>query len=335
MVSRAGIVSSGEISWVMDHLNLSNQESACGPDETRRIVPILFAAAVQQALGAASPGAGFLVRLHGRADQAQRSTGSNEPGDIAAVGTILQAANIDSEFAFRFLGMRVASRWCMKRFNFFFAFLTLLLVASLSNAVAQQPPNVNQIRKLIAQSHSKDLKTSDEANEVLSKLDKRSLPALLSILKDGQPCEQVESAGLILDLDPKNPEIVPVMTDVTRGASLRTLFNLEEEMMCRRAAAYVLARSAEGIRVLTRLLEKGDLWEKQTAIFALDDLTETSDYPADIIPAMQEIVPEIAKAAKAKDRVLSEMADEVLGQIARGPNADLSALAKKYILDNS
>jgi hypothetical protein len=219
----------------------------------------------------------------------------------------------------------------MKRFNSLFALLTLLVIANLSPAVAQQPPNADQIRKLIAQSHSRDLKASNEANEVLSKLDKTSLPALLSVLKDGQPCEQVESARLILDLDPKNAEIVRVMTDVTRGASLRTLFHLEEEMMCRRSAAYILVRSSEGIRVLTHLLKEGDVWEKQTAIFALDDLTESTDYPAAIIPAMKEIIPEIAKAAKAKDRVLSEMADEVLGQIARGPNAELSALAKKYI----
>src|SRR4030095_4914940 len=125
------------------------------------------------------------------------------------------------------------------------------------------------------------------------------------------------------------------MAQVTQGASLRTLFHLEEEMMCRRAAAYVLVRSADGIRVLTRLLREGDLWEKQTAIFALDDLTETSDYPATIIPAMKELVPEIAAAANAKDRVLSEMADDVLGQIARGPNAELSELPKKYIAGNS
>ena len=102
--------------------------------------------------------------------------------------------------------------------------------------------------------------------------------------------------------------------------------------MCRRAAAYVLARSAEGIPVLTRLLKEGDSWERQTAIFALDDLTETSNYPEGSIPAMKELIPEIAKATKAKDRVLSEMADEVLNQIARGSNAELSALAKKYVV---
>jgi len=47
---------------------------------------------------------------------------------------------------------------------------------------------------------------------------------------------------------------------------------------------------------------------------------------------MKELIPEIAKATKAKDRVLSEMADEVLTQIARGSNAELSAIAKKYVV---
>ena len=188
-----------------------------------------------------------------------------------------------------------------------------------------------EIRKLIANSRSKDLKTSDNANDALSKLDAKSLPALVTILRKGEPCEQVEAAHLIFNLDPKNPDIVPVMTNVTRGASLRTLFHLEDEMMCRRAAAYVLALSAEGVPVLTRLLREGDTWERQTAVFALDDLTETSNYPDGSIPAFKELIPELAKATKAKDRVLSEMADEVLGQIARGSNAELSALAKKYI----
>jgi hypothetical protein len=175
------------------------------------------------------------------------------------------------------------------------------------------------------------LKTSESARDALSKLDAKSLPALISILKKGQPCEQVDAAHLIFELDPKNPDIVPVMTGVTRGASLRTLFHLEAEMMCRRAAAYVLGLSPDGIPVLTRLLREGDTWERQTAVFALDDLTETSNYPDGSIPAFKELIPELAKAARTKDRVLSEMADEVLGQIARGSNKELAGLAKKYV----
>ena len=230
----------------------------------------------------------------------------------------------------RLFGMFLAieRRMNRKRLNLL-PILTLLAITVA--AYPQQPPTAGEIRKLITKSRSNDLKTSDDAKDALSKLDAKYLPALVSILKKGQPCEQVEAAHLIFELDPKNPDIVPAMTSVTRGASVRTLFHLQEEMICRRAAAYVLALSADGIPVLTRLLREGDLWERQTAIFALDDLTETSNYPDGSIPAMRELIPEIAKATKAKDRVLSEMSDEVLGQIARGSNAELSAIAKRYI----
>ena len=107
------------------------------------------------------------------------------------------------------------------------------------------------------------------------------------------------------------------MTEVATGGSLRSLFNLQEEMMCRRGAAFVLAFSADGIRVLTRLLKEGDLFERQSAIFAFDDLTETSNYPEGSLPAMKDAIPAIAKATKEKDQTMSGMSDEVLGQIAR------------------
>lgn len=216
------------------------------------------------------------------------------------------------------------------RLNFLLVSLILILMC-FPLVVAQQPKTEAEIRQLLAKSQTKDLKTSDDAKAALSKLDASSLPPLVSILRNGNPCEQVAVAQLIIELDPKNVDIVPIMTSVVRGASLRTFFNLQEEMMCRRAAAYVLLLSADGIPVLFRLLKEGDLWERQTAIFALDDLTETSNYPEGSIPAMKELIPEIARTTKAGDRVLSEMADEVLGQIARGPNAELSALAKRYL----
>lgn len=219
----------------------------------------------------------------------------------------------------------------MKQKRFSSLFLLTTLLVSLSPAVGQQPQTDAEIRQLLAKSRSKDLKTSANAKDTLSKLDAKSLPALVSILEKGNPCEQVDVAEYIMELDPRNADIVPVMTKVTRGGSPLSLFNFREEMMCRRAAAYVLAFSADGIYVLARLLREGDTWERQNAIFALDDLTETSNYPDGSIPAMKEVIPEIAKATKAKDRVLSEMAEEVLGQIAGGSNAELSTLVKKYL----
>jgi hypothetical protein len=210
-------------------------------------------------------------------------------------------------------------------------FLSLSVLLIYFPGFAQQPRTDAEIRKLIEQSRSRDLKTADNAKQTLSQLDAKSLPALVSVLRRGNPCEQVAAAEYIIALDPKNPDIVPQMTKVAEGGSLRTLFHLQEEAMCRRGAAYVLALSADGMAVLLRLLREGDSWERQSAIFAFDDLTETSNYPEGSIAVMKELIPEIAKATKAKDRVLSEMADEVLGQIARGSNSELSGVAKKYI----
>jgi hypothetical protein len=218
----------------------------------------------------------------------------------------------------------------MNRFISFIAML-MFLHLSLSPAFAQQPKTEAEIRRLIEQSRSKDLKTADAAEEALSKVDSNSLPALTSILKKGNPCERVAVARWFVKNDPQNKDLVPAMAQVATGGSFRTLFHLEEEMMCRRAAFYVLATSANGLSALTRLMREGDTWERQSAVFALDDLTETSNYPDGSVPAFRELIPELAKATKAKDRTLSGVADEVLRQIARGSNAELAALAKKYV----
>ena len=224
------------------------------------------------------------------------------------------------------------SRMKRKRFKTFIALLPLLVIAGSTPSVAQDRPKTEtEIRALIAKSRSKDLKTSDDAREALSKLDSKSLPALTSILKKGKPCERVAVAQWFIENDRNNKDLVPAMPQVATGGSLLSLFNLQEEMMCRRGAAMVLAFTTDGIRVLTRLLKEGDLFERQSAIFAFDELTETSNYPEGSVPAMKEAIPAIAKTAKEKDQTMSCMSDEVLGQIARGTNAELSELARQYI----
>ena len=209
----------------------------------------------------------------------------------------------------------------------------LVLIAHGPSTVAQdkRPKSEAEIRALIKKSRSKDLKIADEANAELAKLDAKSLPALLRILKCGKPCDRVSAAESIVDLDPNNPELVPALTEIARGGSLHSLSNLREEMMCRRGATYLLAFSADGIRALTDLLNQGDLWERQSAIFALDELTETSNYPEGSLQIMKDAIPVIAKATKEKDRIMHNVAGEVLEQISGGPNNELSALARKYL----
>jgi len=219
-------------------------------------------------------------------------------------------------------------------FNSLPILLAVLVTIGGTSIVAQEnrPKSEAEIRTLIAKSRSKDLKTSDEARDALSKLDVKSLPALTSILRKGKACERIAVAQWFIENEPNNKNLVPAMTEAATGGSLLSLFNLEEEMICRRGAAMVLAFSPDGIRELTRLLKDGDLFERQSAIFAFDGLTETSNYPEGSVPAMKDAIPAIAKAAKSKDRTMSCMSDEVLGQIARGANAELSAVAKHYIV---
>ncbi|HBB98693.1 MAG TPA: hypothetical protein DC054_25200 [Blastocatellia bacterium] len=216
-------------------------------------------------------------------------------------------------------------------FNSFPILLALLATGGFASTVAQDRPKTEtEIHAILTKARSKDLKTSDEGEEALSKLDAKSLPALSSILKNGKPCDRIAVAQWFIAFDPNNKDLIPAMTQVATGGSVRSLVHLQEEMMCRRGAAFVLGLSADGIPVLTRLLKEGDLFERQSAIFAFDDLTETSNYPEGSVPAMMDAIPAIAKAAKEKDQTMSCMSDEVLGQIARGANAELSKLAKQY-----
>jgi hypothetical protein len=144
----------------------------------------------------------------------------------------------------------------------------------------------------------------------------------------------VAAAGLVVtELDKGNKAMVPILVDLARGGNILSLFNLEEEFMCRRSAAFGLAFFGDGIRELTKMLKDGDQWERQSAIFAFDELTETSDYPDDIAIAMKEAIPVIGESIKSKDEVVQGMSNEVIGQIVRHSPKELTEIARKYYTD--
>jgi HEAT repeat protein len=223
-----------------------------------------------------------------------------------------------------------------RKSNSCLAIFFLLMMGSFGIGFAQetQAKNEAEIRALIKKSRSKDLKASDEANQALSNLDAKSIPTLTRILKNGNPCERVEAAKLLIDLDRNNKDVIPELIHLATGGNLLSLFNLKEEMMCRRGAAFLLAFSADGIRALTRMLKDGDLFERQSAIFAFDELTETSNYPEGSLQAMKEAIPIIAESGKSKDEVMQNMSNEVLWQIVRHSSKELIEIAKKYVNEN-
>jgi hypothetical protein len=60
-----------------------------------------------------------------------------------------------------------------------------------------------------------------------------------------------------------------------------------------------------------------NLFIRQSAIFAFDELTETSNYPEGSLEAMKAAIPVIARSGKLNDQVMQDMSNEVLWQIVR------------------
>ena len=185
------------------------------------------------------------------------------------------------------------------------------------------------MRALITKSLSKDYKVADEASQNFSELTVRDLPTLVAISKRGSTCERMKAAQAIVDINKDSAMLIPVLTELsTRG----TESSSEEDLLCRRGATFLLAFSTEGIRVLTRLLKDGkNLFVRQSAIFAFDELTETANYPEGSLEAMKAAIPVIAEARKLDDPVMQCMSNEVLWQIVRQGDKNLSTIAKKFV----
>ena len=221
--------------------------------------------------------------------------------------------------------------------NVFAAVLSLLFLTLVIDAQAQssRSTSVDEIKDMITRSRNRDERVSDKAKEELSALRADSIPNLFIVLKNEKPCDAVVAAMAISDLDPNYPELVAEITKLVRDVTASTRANPIEEGMCRRGAAFLLPASAEGLRSILELLKKGDTWEQQTAIFALDDFTEVGAYnerPGEI-PVMKEIVPVLARLQNSENETINVMSTEVLIQISGKPPKELALLAKKLIDD--
>ena len=187
------------------------------------------------------------------------------------------------------------------------------------------------VRELIKKSLSKDYKIADEANQTLSKLTRRDLSTLAAISKRGSTCERMKAAQAIIDIDKENKPVIPILVHLSTGGNAS---ETKEDLVCRRGATFLLAFSTEGIRNLTGMLKDGkNLFIRQSAIFAFDELTETANYPDGSLDAMKAAIPIIAESRNLEDEVMQRMANEVLWQIVRRGNNDLSRIAKKFVTD--
>jgi hypothetical protein len=200
-----------------------------------------------------------------------------------------------------------------------------------STCRSQEPKPISEaeLRALIKTSLSKEHKAANEAVEKLSELTVRDLPILGVIAKKGTTCERMKAAQAIVDLNKENKTLIPVLVELSTTGNE---FSSEEELLCRRGATFLLAFSSDGIRVLTDMLKHGkNLFIRRSAIFAFDELTETGNYPEGGLEAMKAAIPIIAESRKLQDQVMENMSNEVLWQIVRQGDKDLSKIAKQFV----
>lgn len=215
--------------------------------------------------------------------------------------------------------------------------ISVCLVFVCSGTVAtcqnKSTKSVEELKNLLSRVDSEDNKVSEAAKDELSKLTAESIPNLFVILNKEKACTAFAAGAVISELNPTYPGLVPAVTKLVRGVTLSTIVHWQKEGLCRRQAAYILPNSAEGLTSILNLLKTGDTWEKQTAIFALDDFTEVAGYndrPGEVA-VMMEIVPALAKLQNSKDNVINEMSSEVLTQISGARPKELADLAKKLV----
>lgn len=207
--------------------------------------------------------------------------------------------------------------------------MTVAWLTPLCRSQSVAPKRRAELVELLKTYQSDNAEISNKARKELLRDRDKTFPALLEILKGGKGCDERKAAAeFLVENDPKNEAVVPPLVEISKG---RKGFSSEEDLLCRRGATFLLAFSTTGIRALTELLKDKDLFVRRSAIFAFDELTETSNYPDGSLQAMKEAIPVIAQAAEEKDKIVSEMSQEVLAQISRSDIEVLSSEAKRLI----
>ncbi len=210
-------------------------------------------------------------------------------------------------------------------------FLSLVLLLALSSAHAHaQTRDGRTVEELITKLRDKNREVASAAAEALEARGEEAVPALEGLLKsEKNAVVALRAASTLLLIRPEDPALVAGLLRVAKG---RGVFDSEETLLARRAAGMLLAETPAGIRELPALLKDGDVFVRRSAAFALDDPTEAVDSlsPARL-EAIGEVLPALVAAVDDRDRVVSEMSCEVLGQIVRSKAGPLSAKAETLL----
>jgi hypothetical protein len=173
----------------------------------------------------------------------------------------------------------------------------------------EQRPSLTpeQITQYIRELETADVETALIAAGELERAGQQSEPALREALRSPNRRLRYRAAGTLLRIKPEEEAALQTLRDL--------LLDAQAEPEMRQRAAFGLMWSEAGIAILRDLLKHPEVLVRRCVIFAFDELTELTEIPAGVRPA----IPILKELLKDKDKVVRGMAEEVLEQIERRP----------------
>lgn len=175
-------------------------------------------------------------------------------------------------------------------------------------------------------------KTDEEvmrAAGALARLGPSVIPALEEGMRRRRGCQFLYVAsGVVYRIDKDKRRANPVLSDVVLG---RCEGSSKRDLMVRRVAAFALVERAEGVPVVAQLFRDGESFDRQTAAFAFDELTEKIrgsrpdgvEAAPELLRALKEALPLIVGALGDGDEVVRCMSLEAIEQARAAPAADV------------
>lgn len=200
-----------------------------------------------------------------------------------------------------------------------------------------KPSQQADIPTLIKKLEDKNSSVAMDAASALIKVGQSVIPTLVDSLKQRKSCQfQFVASGVIYQLDRKHEVVNPILAEIAKGNCKGSSQN---DMTIRRQAAIAIGTRAEGIPIMIEMLKDKDTFNRQSAVFAFDELTELIEEgrpdkitpTPEILSATKAAIPSLVQALSDKDEVVRCMSYESLEQLQRSMHGELRAEANRLM----
>jgi HEAT repeat protein len=216
--------------------------------------------------------------------------------------------------------------------------LVLLIFSIHAAAFTQDAGNLQAdipglIRKLKDGNEDVALKAAAELYEI----GRPAVSPLIELLNQEKGCRpRVLAAQVLAQLAPDSEAIVSSMLDVVRNPCY---WSPQKDLSIRRNAAFVLANTAAGVQALAAMLSSKKTFERRSAAFAFDELTERIEgvrpdsikSTPELISATKGAIPSLVRALADKDEIVRCMSYESLEQLQRSRHRELRDEANRLM----